>query len=77
MNQRDRGNLEFIMNLSKSEIVQWWDTVDEDDRGYALELVTTRSKEILAKTTNCIIDKDIVNLDAARAVLSKWCKTFE
>lgn len=74
MNQRDESNLEFIMNLSEFEVINWWDTIDEDDREYAFELLTNRSKELLAKTTNCIIDKDIVNLDAARAVLSKWCK---
>lgn len=77
MNQRDKNNLEFIMNLSESQIKTWWDSISEDDRDYALELINNHRKELTARSINYAIDLEIVNLDAARKVLSKWCNCFE
>lgn len=77
MNQRDKNNLEFIMNLSESQIKTWWNSISEDDRDYALELINNHRKELAARSINYAIDLEIVNLDAARKVLSKWCNCFE
>jgi hypothetical protein len=46
MDDYDRSNLLFLLNASPEVLEDWWDTVDEDDREYASELLTTYAEEL-------------------------------
>jgi hypothetical protein len=40
MNDRDKGNLMFLLSLPTKQLKQWYTEVSEDDRLYAEELLT-------------------------------------
>lgn len=39
MNKHDRKNLEFLLNADRDTLRDWYDSVDEDDHEYAMELL--------------------------------------
>lgn len=47
MNDYDKNNLNFILNLPDKEIPIWFNTISEDDRNYALELLRDYRTELI------------------------------
>ena len=39
MNDYDRNNLDFIMNLDRDRVEAWFDEMDDEDREYAQSLL--------------------------------------
>jgi hypothetical protein len=74
VNQNDLNNLEFIMSLNVESIKQWWDSISEDDREYAMELLEHQKRILVEKKTNICLDADITDMTQAKQLLSKWCK---
>lgn len=74
MNQHDLNNLEFIMSLDVNSIKQWWDSISEDDREYAMELLECQKRILVEKKTNICLDADITDMTQAKQLLSKWYK---
>ncbi len=46
MNQRDRDNLEFLLNASPEVIEDWYNQMDDDDIEYAFELLEQLKEEL-------------------------------
>lgn len=46
MDKHDLENLKFILTRKPSELVEWWDTLSDDDRNYAIELVQSYRKQL-------------------------------
>lgn len=51
MNEDDINNLKFIMNATQEELAVWWNTLSDDDKAYAEELLnwattTLKSSEL-------------------------------
>jgi hypothetical protein len=49
MNEEDYDNLHFLLNLSSEAFNEWWDTIDEEDRDYALSILKVAECEIIEK----------------------------
>lgn len=49
MNERDRDNYAFLMNVPEEVFDDWLSQVDNDDIDYALELFAIARKEISAR----------------------------
>lgn len=49
MTDHDRQNLNFLLTASQKTLKLWYDTVSEDDRQYAYELLDTYRKELKIK----------------------------
>ena len=67
MNAHDTSNLMFLMNLSKSQLKQWYMDVSEDDRLYA--------EELLAQAHIMAIDARVAQMQQfkeAKEVLDKF-----
>jgi len=50
VNQRDRDNLEFLLNASPEVLEDWYNQMDEDDIEYAFELLAQFKEELATKT---------------------------
>jgi hypothetical protein len=46
MNEHDRDNLMFILTSPQEVLRDWWDTIDELDKIYALELLQKYREEL-------------------------------
>jgi hypothetical protein len=49
MNDNDRDNLNFLLNVSPKVFEDWFDQADQDDVDYALELLAKRKAELNLK----------------------------
>jgi hypothetical protein len=49
MTEEDYENLSFLLNLTNEAFDEWWETVDENDRNYALSILKVAEVEILEK----------------------------
>jgi hypothetical protein len=76
VNQHDLNNLEFIMSLDVNSIKQWWNSISEDDREYAMELLEHQKRILIEKKTNICLDAEITDMTQAKQLLSKWYKKF-
>ncbi len=76
MNQNDLNNLEFIMSLNVDSIKQWWDSISDDDREYAMELLEYQKRILVEKKTNICLDVEITDVTQAKQLLSKWYTKF-
>jgi len=47
MNQRDRDNLDFLLNASPEVIQDWYNKVEDDDILYAFELLEMAKEELI------------------------------
>jgi hypothetical protein len=47
MNQRDRDNLDFLLNASPAVIQDWYNKVEDDDILYAFELLEMAKEELI------------------------------
>ncbi len=66
MNQRDRDNLDFLLNASPEIIQDWYNKVEDDDILYAFELLEMAKEELIEQQ---IAGSD---LSEARAIISKY-----
>jgi hypothetical protein len=62
MNDRDKGNLMFLLNLPTKQLKQWYTEVSEDDRLYAEEL---------------LVQAHLMTIDAAVAKLPQYKEAKE
>lgn len=79
MNQRDKENLNFLLNASPETLKDWYESVEEDDHIYAQELLESYRQE-LAETEDqkyeFEMEKELMkmsNFPEVDAILSK-CK---
>ena len=49
MNDYDRNNLLFILDLDETEFDEWVNSIPDDDVEYAIELVTIYRQELIQK----------------------------
>jgi len=47
MNQRDRDNLDFLLNASPEIIQDWYEKMEDDDIMYAFELLEMAKEELI------------------------------
>ena len=47
MNDHDRGNLNFLLNITSEVFDDWMDQADIDDIDYALELLAMHKSELV------------------------------
>lgn len=66
MNQRDRDNLDFLLNASPEIIQDWYNKVEDDDILYAFELLEMAKEELIEQQ---IAGSD---LSDARAIILKY-----
>lgn len=61
---RDYNNLQFILNKTPDELLVWWNSLDDEDQSYALEIITEYRK---------ILDEPVVeDYSLAREYLKKF-----
>ena len=70
MNDHDRANLEFIMNVDKTTLKKWYRSLSEDDIAYAQELIATASLEIDMRVVE--LHDNVTDFSAANIVLNKY-----
>jgi len=66
MNQRDRDNLDFLLNASPEVIQDWYNKVEDDDILYAFELLEMAKEELIEQQ---MAGND---LSEARSIISKY-----
>jgi hypothetical protein len=63
MNNYDRENLKFLLNVSPETLFDWYNNVSEDDHIYASELINQYSEELKIKKRFYDVEEvDITNL---------------
>lgn len=61
---RDYKNLQYILNKTPDELYEWWNTLDDEDQAYAMEIIVDYRK---------MLDEPIVeDLSIARNVLKQF-----
>ena len=74
MNDHDRENLNFLLSCDPDTLLDWYNTVDEEDHEYASELMTQYSEELKLREKFSIVES--INLDNlvpdAQAYLKKF-----
>ena len=61
---RDYKNLQYILNKTPDELYEWWNTLDDEDQVYAMEIIVDYRK---------MLDEPIVeDLSIARDVLKQF-----
>ena len=71
MNKHDRDNVMFLLNADKATMVDWFNTVGQDDIEYALEILQAYKSELLVREMELMDDVDDVSM--ASEVLRKFC----
>ncbi len=61
MNNYDRENLEFLLNATPELLANWYDTVSDDDKEYASELLAQYSKELALRQRFNAVEEVIVD----------------
>lgn len=69
MNEWDRDNLNFIMNISDDGFDEWLEQADDDDVDYALSLIRIAKSELLVEEHN-IMD-EVEDTAVAKAILDR------
>ena len=41
---RDYHNLQYILNKTPAELQEWWYSLDDEDKSYAMEIITEYRK---------------------------------
>ena len=61
---RDYKNLQYILSKTPDELYEWWNTLDDEDQAYAMEIIIEYRK---------MLDEPLVeNLSLARDVLQRF-----
>jgi hypothetical protein len=61
MEPRDYENLKFILSRTPSELFTWWESLDDEDKMYAVDIVRNFNRELLddIKNIDKILDEDL------------------
>lgn len=70
MNQFDRENFDFMMQLSDEEFDEFFADMPIDDIDYAIELIQQARSDLLVQEYN-LLDSEEPDLSEAQAVLSR------
>jgi len=49
MRKRDRKNLAFLLNSNPDKLLEWYGGATEDDKDYAMELLTMARQQLTPK----------------------------
>lgn len=49
MRKRDIDNLNFVLSLSKNDFPRWYETLEDDDRQYCMELLLCHKYDLIDK----------------------------
>lgn len=63
MNKHDRDNLEFLLNLEKVHFADWYDSITEDDKLYAQEIMARAAEELQEEAAALVIETQLADLD--------------
>jgi hypothetical protein len=61
---RDYNNLQYILNKTPHELLDWWNTLDDEDQAYALEIIIEYRK--------MLDEPKVEDLSLARDVLKQF-----
>jgi hypothetical protein len=62
--ERDYHNLQYILNKNPQELFEWWNSLDDEDQAYAMEIIVEYRK---------MLDEPYVeDLTLAQTVLKKY-----
>lgn len=62
--ERDYKNLQYILNKNPQELFEWWNTLNDEDQAYAMEIITEYRQ---------LLDEPIVeDLSLARDLLKQF-----
>lgn len=61
---RDYKNLQYILNKDPQELFEWWNTLNDEDQAYALEIITEYRK--------MLDEPKVEDLSIARDVLKQY-----
>lgn len=67
MTDHDRQNLNFLLTASQKTLKLWYDTVSEDDKQYAYELLDTYRKELKIKVA--LFEDEVTDTTQANILL--------
>ena len=42
--ERDYHNLQYILNKNPQELFEWWNSLDDEDQAYAMEIIVEYRK---------------------------------
>ena len=71
MTESDKANLRFIMGASDHVLRDWYDSIDDDDREYAVWLLTTARLDFKALMVDQLTDAHS-DMQASREILSMF-----
>ena len=70
MNRHDLDNILFILNLDPDEISQWLNTLSVDDMRYTLEIIQSRTAEMIVEEID-LDDQEEMDLTQANALINR------
>ena len=70
MNDHDRGNLDFLLNITSEVFDDWMDQADIDDIDYALELLAMHKSELVVGMLE--LKDNVEDTTQANQVLKKF-----
>ena len=74
MNKHDRSNVDYILSLTDDQLQEWFESISEDDRDYAVELLRMARTELTIKAYD-LIENQIAAMGqytTAKKVLAKY-----
>jgi hypothetical protein len=74
MNEHDRNNLNFLLNIDGETFEDWYAQTDEDDRLYAQELLALAAEELRDQARDLRIEAELSVMESfeqAQAVIGK------
>jgi len=74
MNEHDRNNLNFLLNIDGPTFEDWYAQIDEDDRVYAQELLALAAEELRDQAVALRIEAELSvmsTFEQAEAVIGK------
>jgi hypothetical protein len=74
MNDHDRNNLNFLLNIDGDTFNEWYAQTDEDDRVYAQELLALAAEELRDQAVALRIEAELSvmnSFEQAQAVIGK------
>jgi cytochrome c peroxidase len=51
MNDKDMNNIYFILNRTPEQLEAWWNSMDEEDKEYAMWIIKEYKKELTRMET--------------------------
>ena len=69
MNERDKENLHFLLNVDEETFRDWLSKSDNDDLEYALELVRMAKIEMVAKEIEKL--DEVKDFSLAKSIIDK------